>query len=80
MLIYQYFPFFNYKVIALKSRTIVVKSRAAFATKFVHDLSAKLATLGDGGRGRLRRGIKRAWAYASWVPNHSVRDLSTNTP
>jgi hypothetical protein len=55
-IIYQHCPFFNYKVIAVKSRTFVVKSRTAFATEIVRDLNAKMATMGDGGRGSLGLG------------------------
>jgi hypothetical protein len=54
-LIFQHCPLFYCKVIALKYRTFVVKSGTTFATKFVRDLNAKVATMGDGGRGRLGR-------------------------
>jgi hypothetical protein len=40
---------------ALKSRTFVLKSRTMFTANFVRDLKAKVATMGDGGRGCLGR-------------------------
>jgi hypothetical protein len=55
-LAFKDFPVFNCKVIALKSRTFVLKARTMFATKFVRDLNAKVATMGDGRRGGLGRG------------------------
>jgi hypothetical protein len=50
VLCFQYCPRFNCKVIALKSRILVVKSRTKFAMKFVRDLNAKDTSVGDGGR------------------------------
>jgi hypothetical protein len=52
VLSFQYCPRFNCKVIALKSRIFVVKSRTKFAMKFVRDLNAKDTSVGDGGRVR----------------------------
>jgi hypothetical protein len=54
-LILQHCPLFHYKVIALKSRTFVLKSRATLATKSVLDLNAKVATMAEVGRGSLER-------------------------
>jgi hypothetical protein len=54
-LILQRFPLFKCKAIALKSRTLVVKPRTKSAAKIVRDLSAKVATIRDSGRGRLER-------------------------
>jgi hypothetical protein len=44
---------FYCKVIALKLRTFVLKSRKTFATKFVRDLDVEVALVGDGVRVRL---------------------------
>ena len=52
VLSFQYCPHFNCKVIALKSRIFVVKSRTKFAMKFVRDLNAKDTSVGDGGHVR----------------------------
>jgi hypothetical protein len=39
----------RYKVIALKTRKVcTLKARTMFATKFVLDLNARVATMGDG--------------------------------
>ena len=48
-------PLFYCKVIALKSRTLLLKSRKTFATTFVRDLDAEVALVGDGVRARLGR-------------------------
>jgi hypothetical protein len=56
VLVFQHSPLFNYKVIALKTRKFVLKARTMFATKFVLDLNAKVATMGDGWRSGLGRG------------------------
>jgi hypothetical protein len=55
ILILQRFPPFKGKTIASKSRTFVVKPRTEFAAKIVRDLSAKVATIRDSGRGLLER-------------------------
>jgi hypothetical protein len=56
VLVFQHFPLFNYKVIALNTRKFVRKTRTIFATKLFRDLNAKVATMVDGWRSGPGRG------------------------
>jgi hypothetical protein len=81
---FQHCPRFHCKVIALKSRTFVVKSRTKFPRKFVRGLNAKPPIVPSPLRRCLastpREQLPENRFHVASGPLNSVRDLSTNTP